>query len=389
MSPAVQRLDGWLRSRFREINTHLEQRYFLAGQDLLVDLPDLQALKRTLLIEGAELVAAIDQPDALALDPGGRYELLGMVGCHIAACHRHEIDSADAHGLTASEHLAGLLGSSLGIAPRYVFAHLAFHSRAVAGDRRTFTTLPDEAVFVELNGLAVLAYQRAAEALRPIAAMGVSNPMTTYLLDGARAALDDVLTLNRRIAQTVDIDRFFLNIRPYFKPHPVNGATYRGVNAGDFAAVNEIDVLLGLCNPKDEFYATLLTEKWPFVPPEDQPLLEALGRHPPLLGRFLDEATAAIVSDPLRQNAELFLDVCKVHGAGYAFHHTNLVKRYLEQPARAMPGQRLEEVTASGPPLDHVIAMLDRLRRLRIARDGGGVVTAEAQLKELRARLAA
>jgi len=36
---------------------------------------------------------------------------------------------------------------------------------------------------------------------------------------------------------------------------------YRGANAGDFAAINEIDVTLGLCRTDDAFYQSIVREK--------------------------------------------------------------------------------------------------------------------------------
>jgi hypothetical protein len=151
-----------------------------------------------------------------------------------------------------------------------VFARQAFFNTAAAGASVRSRKLPDETRFVELNGLGVLAYAWAAAALRQIAPMGVSNPIAAHLLDAARSALEEVLALNQRIAREVSVDRFFLNIRPYFKPYRVGDAIYRGANAGDFSAINEIDVLLGLCDMSDPFYASLVAEKIPFVPPNEQ-----------------------------------------------------------------------------------------------------------------------
>ncbi len=42
---------------------------------------------------------------------------------------------------------------------------------------------------------------------------------------------------------------------------------YRGANAGDFSAINEIDVTLGLCTMSDPFYAAIVREKSRYVPP--------------------------------------------------------------------------------------------------------------------------
>lgn len=357
MSEAIARLDAWLRSTFVEHNTALEEAYFAAGVEFLDD-PALDARKRIVLLEGAAHAGAIG---GLPERVDDRYELLGMVGFVLGACRRHEVE--DPAVLAPVWAVAQRLGDGLGVAPRYVFAHQAFFNTARGGHFRTFTALPDEATFVELNGLGVLAYGRAAAALRRIPAMGVSNPMAGALLDAARTALEDVLACNQRLARAVPVDRFFRNIRPYFKPYRVGDAIQRGANAGDFAAINEIDVLLGLCDLGDPFYASIVAEKIPFVPPGEQPALRELGALGSLLARF--EAEAA--TPQLRENARRFLAVCRAHGAAYAFHHHALVKPFLERPASATPPDRYADLSASGPPLDEVIAMLDRLRALRTA----------------------
>lgn len=362
------RLDAWLRTTFVEHNTALEEAYFAAGVEFLDDSA-LDAHKHAVLHEGAAHAAAIDGlPERVA----DRYELLGMVGFVLGACRRHEVEAPAV--LAPAWAVAQRLGDGLGVAPRFVFAHQAFFNTA-RGDRfRTFTTLPDEATFVELNGLSVLAYNRAAAALRQIPAMGVSNPMAGHLLDVARAALEDALACNQRLARDVSVDRFFRNIRPYFKPYRVGDAIHRGANGGDFSAINEIDALLGLCDIDDPFYASIVAEKIPFVPPGDQPALRELGAAGTLLQRFEAEAAAG-ATPQLRDNAHRFLAVCRAHGAAYAFHHHALVKPFLERPAAATPPDRFADISTSGPPLDEVIATLERLRALR---------TARAQLRRLR-----
>jgi hypothetical protein len=264
--------------------------------------------------------------------------------------------------------VARRLADGLGVAPRYVFAHQAFFNTARGGRFRTFTLLPHEATFVELNALGVLSYEAAAAALRSIAPLGVSHPVTGHLLETARAALDDVLACNQRLAREVPVDRFFRNIRPYFKPYRVGDRTYRGANAGDSSAINEIDVALGLCATSDPFYRSIVEEKIPYVPPEQQPALRDLGATGALLTRFEAEAASG-VTPHLRANAERFLAVCRAHGAAYAFHHHALVKPFLERPAAATPPDRYAALSASGPPLSEVIALLGRLLALRTARE--------------------
>lgn len=386
----IEQFDRWLRAEFVELNTELEQAYFAARSEIVFGPVELDRPRYAILREGAELIARIGQTDQLGSDARERYQLLGAVGFYLAACRRHEVErlhAANAECLVPAWSLATRLGISPGVAPRYVFAHQSLHNPAVSGIYRRFTSLPDEQIFVTHNALGVLAYQRAAHALRAIPAMGVSSPMAGYQLEQAKAALEDVLRFNRALHDTLDVDRFFYNIRPYFKPYRVGERECRGTNAGDSAAVNEIDLLLGLCSPTDAFYQQLLAEKYPYLPPEDQPRLRDALTGESLLDRFLTESSASPVAAQLRGNGELFLAACRAHGAAYTFHHHQLVKPFLEQPAAMAPPDRLEDLTASGPPLQVVMARLERLSHLRAAHDRPGLTTARASLAELRALL--
>ncbi|WP_158566722.1 monodechloroaminopyrrolnitrin synthase PrnB family protein [Actinomadura craniellae] len=379
---AVDRFDRWIRQEFVERNTELEEAYFSARREIVHD-PHLDTIKRMIRTDGAKLIAPIVEDGGMPPGAQERYRLLGAVGFYLASCRRHEVDGPDgAEELSAAWSLANLLGSSLGVVPRFVFAHQSFYNPAVHDAYRTFTSLDDESVFITYNALAALAYRRAAHALRSVPPMGVSNPMATYLLEDARAALDDVMEFQRTLGRTLDVDRFFFNVRPYFKPYRVGGTEYRGANAGDFSAINELDVLLGLCDPRDPFYQGILAEKRPYLPPEDQARLRGVVTAESLLEAFLREAAAGPVTPRLRENAEHFLALCRAHGTASSFHHHKLVKPFLEEPARDAPEERRKGITASGPPLEVVMAWLARLSDLRAARDLPG--SARLALERLR-----
>ncbi|GIG67927.1 monodechloroaminopyrrolnitrin synthase PrnB family protein [Phytomonospora endophytica] len=365
--------DAWLRSRFTDLNTGLEEAYFAARDD---QIAGHDAAKDAILREGAALIARIGD---IPHDDGDRYKLLGAVGFHLAACARHGV--GDATLLAPAWALARLLGSALDVAPRFVFSHQSLYNPAVGDRFHMFTTLPDEALFITRNGEAVLAYRRAAHALSAVAAMGVSNPMAAYLFEDAAAALGDVLRFSQSLARELDPERFYLNIRPYFTPHVVGRTEFRGVNAGDFAAINVVDLLLGLCSPSDPFYQEVLAEKRPYLPPGDGAEIQAVLTVPSLLDRFAAEA-AVEVTPGLRRNAELFLAVCRAHGAAYAFHHHRLVADFIEKPAADRP---TPVGSSSGPPMEVVLGILGRLADLRAARDRPG--TARGRLEGLRAAL--
>ncbi|MET7997649.1 monodechloroaminopyrrolnitrin synthase PrnB family protein [Amycolatopsis sp. NPDC005232] len=383
MTTSVARFDRWIRNEFVEYNTALEEAYFAERREVLDGRPDLDELKRAIVAEGHHLIGRILDEGALPVVEREKYQLLGMVGYHLAACRRHESVAPGAEELSSAWSLASLLGSSLGVAPRFVFAHQAMYNPASGGQFQTFTSLEDEAVFLTNNGLAVFAYQRAAEAIRRIVPIGVSSPLSAYLLETARAALEDVLQFNRTLSKTLDVERFFFNVRPYFKTYRVGNAEYRGANAGDFSAINELDVLLGLATTRDPFYQNVVVEKYPYVTPEDQVRLRAIGDEESLLTRFLREAESS-PGPHLSRNAELFIALCRAHGAAYTYHHHKLVLPFLVEPAKTAPPERLSELTASGPPLEVVVSGLSYLADLRSARDRPGKPSARKDLDRLR-----
>jgi hypothetical protein len=366
---AIDQLDEWLRGDFAWINTTLEEAYFAERIDVIRGRPDLDALKSRLLQQGGPLMERLAAMPSLPDDPDASYRLLGLVGHYLAACQRHEAPLTDEMGARqAAWSISIRIGESLGVAPRLVFAHQSLFNDAVAGRYRTFTSLPDEEIFIRLNVLGVLAYYRAARALRRVASVGVTGPVAAYLFDDAEAALRDVLAFNQDLARQLDVARFFFNVRPYFKTYRVGGVDYRGANAGDFSAINEIDVSLGLCSMADPFYRAIVREKSKYVPPDDLPVMQSLDRMRSIAQLFREEFAAHGETPAWKANADRYLAVCKTHGAAYAFHHQRLVKGYVESPSKTATSAHSAGVTSSGPPLTELMAMLQRLVDLRTAR---------------------
>jgi hypothetical protein len=367
---AVERLDAWLRTDFIAVNTALEEAYFAERIDVICGRGDLDALKSELLRGGAPLMRDLAASSTLPDDPRAAYRVLGLIGHYLAACRRHEAPlSATEGGRDAAWNVSIRIGTRLNVAPRFVFAHQSLFNEAIAGKFRTFTSLPDEELFIRLNALGVLAYQRAAHALRNLADVGVSSAVAAYLFEDAEVALIDVLKFNQDLSRQLNVDRFFLNIRPYFKTYRVGDREYRGANAGDFSAINEIDVSLGLCRMDDAFYRAIVFEKIAHVPPDDQAALRTLDRRPSLLDRFVHELDLTGVTGQWRHNAARFLRAVKAHGAAYAHHHHRLVKAFVEAPSKTLASAHSAGVTSSGPALDEVMSMLQRLTELRTGHD--------------------
>ncbi len=92
------------------------------------------------------------------------FGVLGSVGMYLGALRRHELTEPRSRAtlpLPEASSLALHTGASLGMAPRFSTGHLATHNRAVAGVRKSFTSLPDEFLFIDEN------YARHSPASRP------------------------------------------------------------------------------------------------------------------------------------------------------------------------------------------------------------------------------
>ena len=369
MGDPIDDLDLWLRGEFVRINTALEEIYFAERVDVIHGRPGVDALKLELLAQGGPIMQRLADMSSLPADRDASYRLLGLVGHYLAAVQRHEAPLTDDNGARgAAWAVSTTIGHALGVVPRFVFAHQSLYNEASGGVYRTFTSLPDEEIFIRYNALGVVAYYRAAGALRNIANIGVSSAVAAYLFDQAAAALDDVLRFNQDLAKQLNVDRFFFNIRPYFKTYRVGDTDYRGANAGDFSAINEIDVMLGVCSMADPFYRAVVREKSRHVPPDDLDVVRTLDQRRSLADLFRADRERHGETPQWQQNAAKFFAVCKAHGAAYAFHHQRLVKAYVEAPSKTVTSAHTAGVTSSGPPLEEVMAMLRQLTEMRLTR---------------------
>lgn len=218
--------------------------------------------------------------------------------------------------------------------------------------------------------------------------LGISNPVSLTLFEDAKNALDDVIKFNDILFTELDQQRFFYCVRPYYKPYRVGQHVYRGANAGDFAGINEIDMLLGLCRANDPYYAQILVDKMLFMMPYDQQSLRDCMRRTSLLQEFMDVADESAGEPWFQKNCAAFLKTCDAHGRTAAQHHDQLVNRFITTPADDLEERNLEGITASGPPLPVLINALERLRDLRLAAPRDDIETSHAQFSALRGALA-
>jgi hypothetical protein len=388
MSGATQAFDSWIRGAFVALNSELEALYFAkADRGAVEGVGNRQ--KAALRDEGDEHIVRLWREGNTGDGFESAFGVLGNVGMYLAALRRHELTNPareERSPFREASSLALDVGASIGMAPRFATAHLTTHNKAVAGVRKSFTDLADEFLFIDENARAILAFQRAADALGRVVSLGVTNPVADTLFAAAADALREVIAINARLFAQLDVERFFWCVRPYYKPYRVGRQEYRGANAGDFSGINEIDLLTGLCSASDPYYAQLLVDKMLFLLPADQAKLRETMRHRSLLGEFL-----ALLDDAgrpwFRANARAFLDVVDLYGETARQHHDELVARFISQPSEGLPESRLVGLTASGPPLDVLLRSLEILRDFRIAAPRTDLETRADDLARLRAAI--
>ena len=368
------------------MNTELENLYF-ANSDRSQVIGCGDSIKASLRDEGHAHVVALLAEGNTGEGFDSAFGVLGSVGLYLGALRRHELTNPareERSPFPEASSLALHVGASLGMAPRFSTGHLATHNKARAGVRKSFTSLPDEFLFIDENTRGILALQRAADALTGIVHLGVSSPVADVLFDTAKQALRDVMRFNDRLMSQLDVERFFYSVRPYYKPYRVGRQEYRGANAGDFSGINELDLLLGLCRANDPYYAQLLVDKMLFMLPVDQARLRDCMTRTSLLDELLALVDEYAGTDWFQQNARAFLEICDLFGQAAAQHHDGLVRRFIEAPAATLSEQGLAGITASGPPLPVLLRSLEVLRDLRLAADRSDIVTRHADLDRLR-----
>lgn len=369
MSANAEAFDAWIRSTFVELNTALEELYFAREDRSNVEGVG-DDLKTQICEEGRVFVKALKDEGNTDEGFDRAFGMLGDLGLYMASLRRHELTNPAREERSPFPEASALglhVGASLGVTPRFATSHLATHNAAVNGRQKSFTSLPDEFVFLDFNTRGIFAYKRAADALMRVAPLGVSHPVAETLFQSAGAALEDVAKFNAALFSRLSVERFFFSVRPYYKPYRVGRQEYRGANAGDFSGVNEIDLLLGLCRANDPYYSQLLVEKMLFMRPEDQASLKDCMRRGNFLDQFLAASPAQGPSAWFQTNAKAYLDVCAAHGRTAAQHHDQLVSRFIVGPSKGLDDRHLSQITASGPPLPVLIEALERLRDLRLA----------------------
>src|ERR1700732_514496 len=176
MSNRVEAFEHWIRTSFVQMNTELENLYFAqSNRAQVIGCGD--PIKAALRDEGHTHVVALLAEGNTGEGFESAFGVLGNVGLYLGALRRHELTNPareERSPFPEASSLALHVGASLGMAPRFATGHLATHNMAVAGVRKSFTTLSDEFVFIDENTRGILSLQTAAHALMRIVPLGIS-----------------------------------------------------------------------------------------------------------------------------------------------------------------------------------------------------------------------
>ena len=387
MTPNSIAFDHWIRNSFVEMNTELEFLYKKQPERINVHLVG-DGIKKSIENEGREFIKKLLSEGNTDEGFDNAFDLLGNVGLYMASCRRHEITDPSRDSSSPLKEASGLamnIGASIGVTPRFATAHLSTHNKAINGIYKSFTSLPAEKIFLDYNTKAILAYKRAADALLKLHSLGISHPMCQELFQVAKESLEGVIRSNQILFDSLDVDDFFYCVRPYYKPYHVGFQVYRGANAGDFAGINVIDILLGLCLAKEPAYSQMLVDKFMYMMPEDQAILRDCMRRSSFMDEFLNTKDAN--QSWYKENLSLFIELCELHGDAAKQHHNQLVEKYIATPSSALKESQLDNITASGPPLEILINSLEKLRDRRAAADREDIPSRYNDIKILKKQL--
>ena len=129
----------------------------------------------------------------------------------------------------------------------------------------------------------------------------------------------------------------------------------------------------------------MLVDKFMYMMPEDQAILRDCMRRSSFMDEFLN--TKNVNQSWYQKNLTLFLELCELHGDAAKQHHNQLVEKYIAAPSGALKESQLDNITASGPPLEILINSLEKLRDRRAAADRKDIPSRHDDIKTLKKKL--
>ncbi|MEU0019670.1 monodechloroaminopyrrolnitrin synthase PrnB family protein [Streptomyces rochei] len=264
----------------------------VAGSDPLDaarDAPRLPALNRAGDTTGLDRLARswTDRVPSRVHDAVTAGAALRDLGFVLASLERHGVDYRSVPG---AEETLLRLGALTDEVPRdsvYTYA-LRNPENAV----RSFTELPEEALFIREVRTAGTALRPAVDALLEALAVPVDDPALAELLDEATRGFSVFAQSLLSVKRNITPETFSGELRPYFPPMTVGGQVLYAPGGAQMTPLL-VDIVLirpEPGDPQEEWYEQYLRENVPYLPAAYRAAGERARHHRPLLPRLVDEA---------------------------------------------------------------------------------------------------
>ncbi|MDT0393757.1 MULTISPECIES: monodechloroaminopyrrolnitrin synthase PrnB family protein [Streptomyces] len=265
--------------------------------DAARDASRLPALNRAGDVSGLDALARLwtgRVPDRVhdAVTANAALRDLGFV---LASLERHGVDYRT---VPCAEETLLKLGALAEEVPRdsvYTYA-LRNPQDAV----RSFTGLPEEALFIQEVRTAGIALRPAVDALLETLTLSVDDPALAELLAEATRGFTVFAQSLLSVKRTITPETFSFEMRPYFPPMTVGGQVLYGPGGAQMTPLL-VDILLirpEPGEPQEEWYEQYLVENLLYLPAAYRAASDRARRHRPLLPRLVDEAARHRAHDP-------------------------------------------------------------------------------------------
>ncbi len=157
---------------------------------------------------------------------------------------------------------------------------------------RSFTELPEEALFIREVRTAGTALRPAVDALLEALAVPVDDPALAELLDEATRGFSVFAQSLLSVKRNITPETFSGELRPYFPPMTVGGQVLYAPGGAQMTPLL-VDIVLirpEPGDPQEEWYEQYLRENVPYLPAAYRAAGERARHHRPLLPRLVDEA---------------------------------------------------------------------------------------------------
>jgi monodechloroaminopyrrolnitrin synthase len=279
------------------------------------EIQRLPVLNRAADVAGLTLLARAwaERVDGSLYDAATASAALRDLGFVLASLERHGVDYRVVEG---AEEILLKLGAIADEVPRdsvYTYA-LRNPERAP----RSFTELPEEALFIQEVRTAGVALRPAVDALMEALTLNVDDPELPDLLAAATEGFAVFARSLLSVKRNITPETFSHEMRPYFPPMTVGGQVLYAPGGAQMTPML-VDIVLIRPEPdeaQEEWYEQYLRENLGYLPATYRAAGDLARQHRPLLPRLVDEAgrEAAVTpgaSRTLRELGGLMREVLK------------------------------------------------------------------------------